>query len=263
MIDSIEFTKMHGLGNDFIIINCLNQTIKVETFPFTEYANRNIGIGFDQLLLIEPSKNADFFCRIFNADGSEAQQCGNGLRCVARYLHESGLTSKNTFSLETKAGIFPVQIHDYDHIQIQLNIPTVQEPLLKLDKDLSDFAISIISVGNPHAILKVKDIQSIDADILARKIAALSYFPDGVNVGFMQVKSPDHICLRTIERGTGETLACGSNACAAVVSGIINNWLDKKTTVELTHGNLTVEWQSEQEPVIMTGPAVKVFEGKC
>lgn len=257
----LAFTKMHGLGNDFIIINHISQKIDLMQINIPHLSDRRLGIGFDQLLLIEPGVQADFFCRIYNADGSEAEQCGNGLRCVARYIHENKLHNERSFTLETVSGIFPVSIQNYAHIQITMNIPIVTEPLVKLTGPLAPLSLSILAIGNPHAVAVVDSLETVPADLLASQISSLSWFPNGTNVGFMQIISPKHIRLRTIERGAGETPACGSNACAAVTAGIINKQLEHKVIVEYQHGCLEVEWQGENKPILMTGPAERVFEG--
>ena len=257
------FTKMHGLGNDFVIIDGIKHKIDINNLPITQLSNRHLGIGFDQLLIIEPtSSGADFFCRILNADGSEAEQCGNGLRCVARYIHENKLNQSNSFSIATKAGVFPVTIQDYDHITVTLSAPTIQQSLANVTIDNQEIPLSILSLGNPHAIMKVDSIDAISTNELAPKIAAQHFFPNGANVGFMQVLNNNHVRLRTYERGAGETLACGSNACAAIVAGKINGWLGNYVSVEFCLGKLLVEWEGENQPIRMTGPATKVFDGK-
>jgi diaminopimelate epimerase len=259
----IQFTKMHGIGNDFVVIDAINQTVNLNEVPIAQLGNRNTGIGFDQLLVIEPSTKADFFCRIFNSDGSEAEQCGNGLRCVARFLHENKLINTTSFALETKAGIFPVNITDYDHVCVTMGVPTIKEPLVDIQIDVipDKTAISVLSVGNPHAILKVAGLQQVNAALLGKAISSHSYFPQGANVGFMEIINKDHIHLRTVERGAGETLACGSNACAAAIAGIKNGWLAPKVQVEFSQGSVWVEWQGDGRPVYLTGPAQTVFTG--
>lgn len=260
---TLAFTKMHGLGNDFIIVNSLNDTLRIHPSYITQLANRHTGIGFDQLLVIEPSENADYFCRIYNADGSEAEQCGNGLRCVARYLHEEKIHLTHSLKIETKAGIFPITIHSYEQIQVAMGSPIVSYPLIELKMPQSQsISVSILSMGNPHAIMQVTSLDNAPINELAQQIASHAYFPQGVNVGFMQITHPHHIQLRTIERGAGETLACGSNACAAVVAGIVNGWLQNQVTVLLACGELTIDWQGNAHPVYLTGPAVRVYEGK-
>ncbi len=259
----IQFSKMHGLGNDFMVINTITQKVDASHLPIQSLAHRNLGVGFDQLLLIEPSQKADFFCRIFNADGSEAEQCGNGLRCVARFIYDEKMSSNKTFSIETKAGIFAADILDHDTVRVQMGIPSLQQKAmtLKIDSHPSPLQLDILSLGNPHAILQVNSTEHFPVATLGPKIEKHSLFPRGVNVGFMEIVDKQHIRLRTFERGAGETFSCGSNACAAVVAGIENNTLDHKVKVELPFGDLWVEWQGAKQAVMLTGPASRVFEG--
>lgn len=263
-VTPIHFTKMHGLGNDFVVINAIDQSIDIKKLAIAKLADRHLGIGFDQLLLIEPAMQADFFCRIFNADGSEAEQCGNGLRCVARFIHEQGLIKNTAFQLETTAGIFPVNIADYAHISIALGSPNIEENLieLSLQQPLTPIKTSILSLGNPHAIVKVTSVETVNVNDLGPAIAAHHYFPHSANVGFMQIINPQHIRLRTYERGIGETHACGSNACAAVAAGIANGWLQQQVTVEVRYGSLSIDWPGIGKAIQMIGPATQVFSGK-
>lgn len=253
---------MHGLGNDFIIIDSITHPISSQTIPIKALSNRFTGIGFDQLLLIEPSSNAEFACRFFNADGSEAEQCGNGVRCVARYIHENELSTKQNFNIETKAGIVKVSLPDYDHIEVSLTTPLFfpnQE--IHLPNNHGFYEMFIVSLGNPHAIIKVPSVEQFPVKEIGHLIATHSKFPEGINVGFMEIVNPSHIRLRTFERGVGETFACGSNACAAVVAGISNQLLDKKVQVELALGSLDIRWDKNDSPVTMIGPAARVFQG--
>jgi diaminopimelate epimerase len=255
----IEFTKMHGLGNDFMVINTLKNPITNLTPLLTKrFSHRLLGIGFDQLLLLGRSTQADFSCRIYNADGSEAEQCGNGMRCIARYVHEENLCGHNTPSIETKAGVVSAMITDYDHIQIAMGIPWVNEERIPYKST----EMTVVSIGNPHAILVVPAVANCTMNEDGAAIATHSAFPNGANVGFMEIVSRSHIRLRTYERGVGETVACGSNSCAAVVAGITNGLLDTQVTVELPFGNLLINWDNPQAQVFMTGPASKVFSGK-
>jgi len=261
---TINFTKMHGLGNDFVVIDHIKQAFDIKKLAIPELSQRQMGIGFDQLLFVQRSIHADYFCRIFNADGSEARQCGNGLRCVARFIQEEKLNTQASFLLETKAGIYPVRIEDYAHIHTTMGVPQIEVPLIQLPKQAGATlpAMSVISVGNPHAILKVDTLDMLQAEKMIPSISALSYFPDGVNIGFMQILNPHHIRLRTFERGVGETNACGSNACAAVVAGIQNAWLHSPVKVEYRYGCLLIEWEGNDKPIQMVGPAERVFNGK-
>lgn len=281
----IRFTKMHALGNDFVVINTVTganepPVIASETHVIASgakqssksldcfaslamtYSKRNTGIGFDQLLVIEPSTKADFYCRIYNANGEEAEQCGNGLRCVARYLHEEGLHTQNTMDIETKAGVFSVFIKDYDHIRTLMGIPVILEKALELQLSENKIPVSIVSMGNPHAIVKINEFASLSLEKMAEDIGKHAIFPKGVNVGLMQIINEEHLRLRTFERGVGETWACGSNACAAAVAGRINGWLKREVIVEYPYGRLFVSWEGENKPLHCEGPAMRVFSGQ-
>lgn len=264
MKQSITFAKMHGLGNDFMVIDAINQTIKTSLLPIAALADRHTGIGFDQLLLIKPAKKADFYCQIFNADGSEAEQCGNGLRCVARFIKENALTNQSEFKIETISGIYPVSINGYNHITITMGAPTVinknMELVLADGQRIS--SLSILSIGNPHAIITVPSMVNLDVSGTGSQISTHAAFPAGINVGFMEIVNPRRIRLRTYERGSGETLACGSNACAAVVTGITQGLLENQVGVEYQHGKLTIEWEGNNNPAKLSGPAELVFTGE-
>ena len=263
MQKTIKFSKMHGLGNDFVVINAVLEPVSIQKSWVQKLSDRRTGIGFDQLLLIESSKKADFACRIFNADGSEAEQCGNGMRCVARFLHEAKLISAKSLTLDTQAGIISVVIHDYDSIQVNMGVPRLDQKNAVLHPATVEKSVelSILSMGNPHAILHVSSLQACPISELGPAIGRHSHFPNGTNVGFMEILNRQHIRLRTFERGVGETLACGSNACAAVVAGIWNELLDNSVQVELEQGSLRIEWAGEKKPVLMTGSANRVYDG--
>ena len=266
---------MHGLGNDFVIIDGISQSIHRKKIPVQALANRHTGIGFDQLLLILPSKKADFACTIFNSDGTEAEQCGNGMRCVARFIHEHHLSAKKSITIETKAGIIETFIDDYENIRVNMGVPRF-EPFdipfnadrvrhlyeIPLDDNQPGLALAVLSMGNPHAILQVTSLREFPVAKFGSMISTHPLFPKGTNVGFMEILTPNHIRLRTFERGAGDTLACGSNACAAVVSGIRNNLLEKYVKVELPLGNLWVKWENEKDSVMLIGPATHVFSGR-
>jgi diaminopimelate epimerase len=269
---TIKFSKMHGLGNDFIVIDSTVQSLQLSTATISALADRHRGIGFDQFLQIEKSSKADFACRIFNSDGSEAEQCGNGLRCVGRFLYEENLTTKKAFKLETKAGLFDVLIHAIDLIQVSMGVPCFQperipfiaegmQKTYSLDVNQSALQFSVLSMGNPHAVMEVDSVKSFPVNQIGTIVAGHSAFPQSTNVGFMEILDRTHIRLRTFERGAGETFACGSNACAAVVAGINNNLLDHKVVVILPYGELLIEWLGDSSPVLMTGPATRVFDG--
>lgn len=272
MTQDVLFRKMHGLGNDFVVIHALDHPLNIKKYNIQLLADRHLGIGFDQLLLVERSTEADFSCRIFNADGSEAEQCGNGVRCVARFIHEEKLSPNKTIMLATKAGILKIVIEDYDHIQVTMGLPKFEPSeipfLIEHSANMYEIAdaspdqLTVLSMGNPHAILQVPSVDNCPVADIGAKISSHPAFPAGTNTGFVEVINRNTIRLRTFERGSGETFSCGSNACAAVVAGIKNGWLDNKVTVQVTYGSLIVEWQGEQNPVIMTGPAASVFTGK-
>jgi diaminopimelate epimerase len=270
----ITFSKMHGLGNDFIVIDAINQQIDIDNLPVIQLANRHVGIGFDQLLVITASINANFYCRIFNSDGGEAEQCGNGLRCVARYIHENGLLSAKTMTIETCAGIYTATIFDDYNVRIDMGKPiftpaeipfksaTLENTYsLAIDNSQPALQLSVLSMGNPHAIMLVPSVSNYPVNDTGAIVSTHSAFPNQTNVGFMEVVNRQHIRLRTFERGTGETYACGTNACAAVVAGINNRLLDSKVKVTLALGDLWVEWADKEKPVQMTGPASHIFNG--
>jgi diaminopimelate epimerase len=236
----------------------------LEQHIIAQWADRHLGIGFDQLLVIHPiassahpSKPSHFFCRIYNANGSEAEQCGNGLRCVARYIHEY-LYPQATFQIETVAGIFDIAIPDYEHINVTLPCKKIAITAHVLEGKQNLTAFFTLSLGNPHAIIKTASLADTDLIQLANLITTI--FPAGINVGVMEVLSPHHIRLRTIERGVGLTHACGSNACAAVLVGLAQAWLAPKVAVEFTYGSLFIE--RLPDALLMIGPATNVFSGE-
>lgn len=260
---SIEFVKMHALGNDFVVIDALKNKITLSPNTIQAWADRHTGIGFDQLLIINPTaKKNHFTCDIYNADGTSSEQCGNGLRCVARYLCEAGICT-SSIQLETSAGTYPVEIKDFQNITIGMGIPEIKAQRLGLEINplTSPVMVDIISIGNPHAILRVSDLQSTDIAELGPLISKHISFIQGTNVGFLQVIHPHTLRLRTFERGVGETKACGSNACAAAVAARCNQWADAKVKVLFEQGHLDIEWQGQNQPLYMTGPANEVYRG--
>ena len=238
MSQQLEFTKMHGLGNDFVLIDAINQNVSLDKSWIRHMSERHTGIGFDQLILVEKSHTADFSCRFFNADGTEAEQCGNGIRCVARFVLEENFTTLKSFSIETKAGMIPIVIHDFDKIEAQMGIPIflpekipfLAEQIKKIYA-IENFSFSALSMGNPHAIFRTDHLENCPLEETAQLLTQKGVFPQGVNIGFIEILNRENIRLRTLERGVGETFACGSNACAAVVAGILNDWLKNKVTV--------------------------------
>ncbi len=270
----INFTKMHGLGNDFVVIDAINQHISLSQEQIRKLADRNFGIGFDQLLLVERavSANADFKYRIFNADGSEVSQCGNGVRCFARFVLNKGLFSGDEIRVDTNAGQLVLTLKENDHVRVNMGIPrhAPDEIPLFTAQEASYYSLEVkgvlttfgaVSMGNPHAVIPVENAEKARVAEIGKVLESHPLFPERVNVGFMQVVSRNHIKLRVFERGAGETLACGSGACAAVVVGIEQNVLDNEVTVDLRGGQLSVSWAGRGEPVYMTGPATTVFEG--
>lgn len=274
---NLLFTKMQGLGNDFVVIDGVRQPVTLTADLVQRMADRHFGIGFDQLLLVEPPQHvdADFAYRIFNADGSEVGQCGNGARCVGRFLVESGLApeSKLHFVLEAKERMLEVHRRADGQIAVNMGVPLFeptqipfQAPakamLYSIEVDDLTPEIAAVNLGNPHAVLLVDSVETAPVDVIGPQLERHTRFPEGVNVGFMQCIDRDHIRLRVFERGAGETLACGSGACAAVVAGRLQGLLDSDVNVSLLGGQLTVSWAGEGEPVWMVGPAETVFTGE-
>lgn len=269
----LKFTKMHGLGNDFIVIDAINQSVSLDPATIRRWADRHFGIGFDQLLVVEkPGESGDFRYRIFNADGGEVEQCGNGARCFARFVRDHDLTRKNTIRVETACGIIMPTVEENGEVSVDMGIPRfdparipfiTQEHALTYPLNVNDreIEISAVSMGNPHAVQIVPDIDLAPVTSEGPAIESHPLFPEKVNAGYMQIVDRTHIRLRVFERGTGETLACGTGACAAVVSGIARGLLDSEVQVTMRGGNLRIRWEGEDQPVWMTGPAVSVFEG--
>lgn len=278
---TLRFAKMHGLGNDFMLLDRIQQDTPVPVERISEFADRHKGIGFDQLLVIEPATIAgsDFNYRIYNADGSEAEHCGNGARCVARYLADQGLnnslSSKTEISLGMSTGnIIQCSLQEDGQVTVDMSEPITEPPAipflaetealtypLEISKD-TVIEISALSMGNPHAIYQVEDVDTAPVAEFGPLIENHKLFPKRVNAGFMQVVSPELIRLRVYERGAGETLACGTGACAAVVAGILRSLLSETVTVDLKGGKLSIHWKGVGHPVLMTGPATFVYEGQ-
>jgi diaminopimelate epimerase len=269
-----KFTKMHGLGNDFVVIDAVNQAIAFSPEQFRMLADRHFGIGCDQILLIENAKgDADFRYRIFNADGGEVEQCGNGARCFVRYVHDHGMTAKKEIRVETLAGLIIPKLEGNGEVTVNMGIPkfepaeipfVAEERALtyQLEIDGKQVEISALSMGNPHAVQLVADID--EAPVLTEGVLIQGHarFPKRVNAGYFEVVDRHHIRLRVYERGAGETLSCGTGACAAVVAGIQRGMLGSSVKVSFQSGDLSICWEGENRPVWMTGPAVTVFEGE-
>lgn len=273
--DGPRFSKMQGLGNDFAVFEAITQPLSFTPEQVRQIADRRFGVGCDQVLLAEPSNHpqADFRYRIWNADGSEVEHCGNGVRCMARFLRERGLTQQDRISFETGSGLAHVELLNNDQVQVDMG-PPVLDPesipfsadaradLYTIEVDGATYSIGAASMGNPHAVLRVDNLDNAPVATLGPALEGHPRFPRRVNVGFMEVIKPTQIRLRVFERGAGETLACGTGACAAVVVGIINHWLETEVAVDLPGGRLVIHWAGEGKPVWMTGPAVTVFEGQ-
>lgn len=269
-----KFTKMHGLGNDFVIIDGVNQSVQLGLDQLCLLADRHFGVGCDQVLLVEKAKgNADFGYRIFNADGSEAEQCGNGARCFVRYVRDKGMTMKDEIRVETTNGLIISKLENNGEVTVNMGIPKFEPqeiPFVAKKRELTytleindkRVELSILSIGNPHAVQIVEDINLAPVLVEGALIEHHKSFPQHVNAGYMQVVSRNHINLRVYERGAGETLACGSGACAAAVTGITRRLLDSTVKVSTLGGNLVVRWEGENHPVWMTGPATAVFDGE-
>ncbi len=266
---------MHGLGNDFVVIDAINQHIDLTPEQILQLSDRHFGIGFDQLLLVEKaiSANADFKYRIFNADGGEVAQCGNGARCFARFVRDKKLSDKDEIRVDTHSGQLLLRFDDDNLITVNMGIPRhapAEIPLLAGEESRfytvlvngTEKAFAAVSMGNPHAVIQVTDIKTAPVAELGAALESHVFFPERVNVGFMQIVDRQHIKLRVYERGAAETLACGSGACAAVVIGIEQNLLDHTVFINLPGGNLSISWLGRGEPVLMTGPATSVFEGQ-
>ena len=280
----LPFTKMHGLGNDFMVIDCVSQPHRLSTEQIVLYAHRQLGIGFDQLLQIEPATHpdADFRYRIFNRDGSEVEHCGNGARCFAKYVYDKGLTTHNPIKVETVNRLLSLQLSEDGEVTVDMGEPDFAPESLPFEAEnasvnvdsgqryrcevvtastTQEIEFSALSMGNPHAVIVVEDLDKIDVVGLGAALGQHGCFPQGANVGFMQVAAQQSVRLRVFERGSGETLACGTGACAAVVSGCKLGLLESPVEVNVRGGTLTIAWQGDGAPVLMTGPATTVYDG--
>lgn len=271
----LRFTKMQGLGNDFLVIDGVRQSFVPTPAQCRSLADRHFGVGCDQLLLVEAPRQpgTQFHYRIFNGDGSEVEQCGNGARCFARFVRDQGLTDRDLIDVGTAAGPIQLQLDDDGRVRVNMGPPRfapadipfeapAEANAYGLEVDGERLEISVLSMGNPHAVLRVESLDQAPVARLGPRIEAHPRFPRRVNVGFLQVLDAGQVRLRVYERGAGETLACGTGACAAVVAGRRRGWLDAQVRVRLPGGDLSIEWQGGAEPVWMTGPAVSVFVGE-
>ena len=270
----LKFTKMHGAGNDFVVIDLISQRYRLRPRDVRKLADRRFGVGCDQVLVVEAPQNpgVDFRYRIYNADGGEVEQCGNGARCFARFVREKKLTNKRVLTVETAGGVIELRVRNRQDVEVDMGAPVFEPQHIPFNAerrgdsypllvDSRELTVGAVSMGNPHAVLRVDDVDQADVAHLGPLIESHPDFPQRVNAGFMQVVAEDHIKLRVFERGVGETLACGTGACAAVVYGLSRGWLRDSVTVDLPGGKLSISWAGEGQPVIMTGPTAVVFEG--
>jgi len=270
----LEFTKMHGLGNDFVVLDATAFPISLTAKQLRFLADRHFGIGCDQILLVEPAREpgTDFFYRIFNADGGEVEQCGNGARCFVRFVHERGLSGKSAIRVGTLSGVIEPMLEADGQVTVNMGVPEFDPdrvpfsapataPLYELQVENKTIKINVLSMGNPHAVQVVEDVDVAPVEREGPLIEAHPQFPQRVNAGYMQILDRTHIRLRVYERGAGETLSCGTGACAAVVAGNQRGMLDERVTVSTRGGDLVIVWPGPGKPVMMTGPAVTVYTG--
>jgi diaminopimelate epimerase len=278
----LKFTKMHGAGNDFVVVDGISQSINLTPAQWRYLSDRHFGVGADQMLLVEKAQTpgADFRYRIINADGGEVEQCGNGARCFVRFVHDKGLSPKTRIKVETLGGLIELQLEADGEVTVDMGVPSFEPAALPfdparaqasnaphqfwLDVAAAKVLVDIVSMGNPHAVQVVEDAEAAPVLTQGPLIEGHAAFPRRVNAGFMQIVSPTHIKLRVYERGAGETLACGTGACAAVVTGVERGLLERGAPVRVTThgGDLRIRWAGPGQPVLMTGPAATVFEGE-
>ncbi|MCX8128684.1 MAG: diaminopimelate epimerase [Clostridia bacterium] len=274
----MKFTKMQGLGNDYIYVNCFEQTVENPSEVAKFVSDRHFGIGSDGLVLILPSKIADFRMRMFNSDGSEAEMCGNAIRCVGKFVYDNGLSKKKTINIETLAGIKILDL-TVENEKVVLVKVDMGEPILKpndipvkSEKDMfvsesvsingEEYKVTCVSMGNPHAVTYVEDVLKFPLEAVGPKMETHELYPRKINAEFVQIIDQDNLKMRVWERGAGETLACGTGACAVLVASVLNGISNRKATVKLLGGDLVIEWNEKDNHVYMTGPAVKVFDGE-
>ena len=274
----IKFTKMQGLGNDYVYIDAINQDIKKESELALFVSDRHYGIGSDGLILICKSKIADFKMKMFNPDGSEAEMCGNGIRCVGKFVYDKRLTQKTLITIETLAGIKKLKLNlengEVKNVKVDMGEPILEAekiPVCSDEKIIKNFKINVedmefnitaVSMGNPHAVVFIKNIEKFNVEKYGKQIENNILFPKRTNVEFVEIINKEKVKMRVWERGTGETLACGTGACATVVAGVLNNFIERKANVELLGGILEIEWNKEDNHIYMTGEAKTVFEGE-
>ena len=274
----MKFTKMQGIGNDYVYVNCFEEKVENPAAVSEFVSDRHFGIGSDGLVLIMKSDCADFRMRMFNADGSEAEMCGNATRCVGKYVYDNGLTDKTDITLETKAGIKYLKLFTENgkvtRVTVNMGEPILTPQLIPVDYtgeefinrvisvDGAEYAITCVSMGNPHAVVYMDDIENLDIETLGPKFELHQIFPKRTNTEFVKVIDKNTVEMRVWERGAGETLACGTGACAVLVASVLNGKCERKSTVRLIGGELTIEWREDDNCVYMTGPAEKVFDGE-
>jgi diaminopimelate epimerase len=274
----MKFTKMQGLGNDYIYVNCFNETVENPSETAKYVSDRHFGIGSDGLVLIMPSQIADFRMRMLNSDGSEAEMCGNAIRCVGKFVYDNGLTDKNRINVETLAGIkvleltiengkvVLVRVDMGEPILVPKNIPVNSEKELFVSEPVNvngeTYKVTCVSMGNPHAVSYIDDVIKFPLETVGPKMETHELYPRKINAEFVQVIDQDNLKMRVWERGAGETLACGTGACAVLVASVLNGISNRKATVKLLGGDLIIEWNEKDNHVYMTGPAVKVFDGE-
>ena len=271
----LKFTKMHGLGNDFVVIDGINQSVKLTPQQFARLADRHFGVGCDQILLVEKSERSevDFRYRIFNADGGEVEQCGNGARCFARFVLKKKLTDKHQIAVETQKGVIYLDVMNDNWVKVNMGVPVLtpadipiaaEQQALRYNLTVKsrEVVFGAVSMGNPHAVLLVDDVQNAPVREMGSVLEPHPFFPQKANIGFLQIENRNKGKLRVFERGVGETLACGTGACAAMVIGHLWGEFDDVVKLSLPGGDLQIEWQGEATPVFMSGPAEFVYEGE-
>ena len=275
---NLRFTKMHGLGNDFMVVDLVTQNLNLDLELIRTWSDRRTGIGFDQLLAVLPPAvpDADFRFLIFNSDGSEAEQCGNGGRCVARFVKDRVLTKKRRLALDTAGGRMHTRLLRNGAVRVEMRVPSLKASRIpfrpelaekegagyRLTLDSEPISFTPVSMGNPHAVIVVEDVEQAQVETVGAALQRSDAFPEGVNVGFLQAMGPENARLRVFERGAGETRACGSGACAAMVAGNLHGLLKQRATVSLPGGDVELAWPGKGSPVAMTGPAATVYEGR-
>jgi diaminopimelate epimerase len=278
----LNFTKMHGLGNDFMVLDLVSQAFEIDADHsaqrIRDWADRRTGIGFDQLLILEPPSepHADFRYRIYNADGTEVEQCGNGARCVAKLIHDHELSPKTQLILQTRGGDIATEVLGPDTVEVDMGVPSTASDRVpyradqatgsadgryQLEASGGRFEVTPVSVGNPHGVLFVDNVSEVDVQAIGAALVAHPFFPQGANIGFCQVVDSGFARLRVFERGVGETRACGTGACAAMIAGHLQGKLADRAKISLPGGKVRISWQGQGSPVRMTGPATLVYEG--